>query len=226
MGDTLLLMAHFVKDATVQLDALDTCQSLVGTSVESLGTFAREGGLARTEAALRAHPGNAAVQSRGLKALGSGAQWSKTVQAQAGYRWTTVTQLCKTAFESHNADASLAGVIAEQKAKVFGGLAPSSLSEELVEGDIVEAHSLATAEWNGKSGTVTSIKEELIYVDFGCADGKKIISRSQLRKETFGPEAGPLLENLLKLHPSETNVEKLVPHILERLKGRVAKFGA
>jgi len=49
-------------------------------------------------------------------------------------------------------------------------------------GDIVEAHSLETTNYNWKSGTVKRLLGERVHVDFGGSHGEKALKRANLRK--------------------------------------------
>jgi hypothetical protein len=128
------LMETFVKDADVQLTGIETLSSLVGIFLEALEVFAKAGGLRQIECTLREHADNLPIQMKGIRALSSGAAWSRDMQEKSGYSWKNAVQITRNAMLLHarEVDLTIAGLellvkclenlpIADQVKAEFGG---------------------------------------------------------------------------------------------------------
>jgi hypothetical protein len=101
------IMTRFIPDNLVQLTGIEAMSSLVGNRWAGLRAFADVGGMERVEEAMRKHPGDAAIQTKGVRALGSGVSWPQDVQDRARYSHRRAVELTKTAMSHHGMDLEL-----------------------------------------------------------------------------------------------------------------------
>ncbi|CAE8581584.1 unnamed protein product, partial [Polarella glacialis] len=101
------IMTRFLQDATVQLTGIEAMSSLVGNRWAGLRAFADVGGMERVEEAMKEHCGNAIIQTKGVRALGSGVQWPQEVQERARYSFRRAVELTKLAMSQHAVDVEL-----------------------------------------------------------------------------------------------------------------------
>eukprot|EP00931_Biecheleriopsis_adriatica_P045209 TRINITY_DN25913_c0_g1_i1.p1 TRINITY_DN25913_c0_g1~~TRINITY_DN25913_c0_g1_i1.p1 ORF type:complete len:550 (-),score=136.65 TRINITY_DN25913_c0_g1_i1:60-1610(-) len=91
------IMGRFVRDRLVQLTGIEAMSSLVGNRWDGLRAFADVGGMERVEEAMRHHSQDATIQTKGVRALGSGILWPADVQERARYSHRRAVELTKTA---------------------------------------------------------------------------------------------------------------------------------
>ncbi|CAE7222897.1 unnamed protein product, partial [Symbiodinium necroappetens] len=111
------IMARFIEDSMVQLTGIEAMSSLVGNRWAGLRAFADVGGMERVEEAMRHHGQDALIQTKGVRALGSGVQWPQDVQERARYSHRRAIDLTKTAMSQHGMDAELQIAALEALAK-------------------------------------------------------------------------------------------------------------
>eukprot|EP00439_Symbiodinium_sp_Y106_P031726 s3030_g3.t2 len=111
------IMARFIEDSMVQLTGIEAMSSLVGNRWAGLRAFADVGGMERVEEAMRHHGQDALIQTKGVRALGSGVQWPQDVQERARYSHRRAIELTKTAMSQHGMDAELQIAALEALAK-------------------------------------------------------------------------------------------------------------
>lgn len=101
------LMTRFLADSTVQLTGIEALSSLVGNRWAGLRAFADVGGMERIEEAMKSHTTDVTIQTKGVRALGSGVQWPAEVQERARYSHRRAVELTKQAMSHHSSDAEL-----------------------------------------------------------------------------------------------------------------------
>ncbi|CAE7544917.1 unnamed protein product [Symbiodinium pilosum] len=111
------IMARFIGDSMVQLTGIEAMSSLVGNRWAGLRAFADVGGMERVEEAMRHHGQDTLIQTKGVRALGSGVQWPQDVQERARYSYRRAVELTKTAMSQHGMDAELQIAALEALAK-------------------------------------------------------------------------------------------------------------
>jgi len=95
------LMVDQARDAPTQVKGIEAMSAIIGDRWAGLHAFAEVGGIALVVAAMRAHGGDARVQTKGVKALSCGIQWPQDLQAKAGYSYGTGIELTKSAMAQH-----------------------------------------------------------------------------------------------------------------------------
>jgi len=88
----------------------------------ALHAFAKAAGVNQIEAALREHTGNATIQTKGIRALGSGVGWPRDVQVKSGYSWANTIEIALGAMSRHPDDAELQVVVLEAIEKCLNHL--------------------------------------------------------------------------------------------------------
>lgn len=111
------IMARFIDDSLVQLTGIEAMSSLVGNRWAGLRAFADVGGMERVEEAMRRHGPDALIQTKGVRALGSGVQWPQDIQERARYSHRRAVELTKTAMSQHGGDVELQIAALEALAK-------------------------------------------------------------------------------------------------------------
>jgi len=103
--------------APAQLAGIEAMSGLVGSRWAGLQAFAKEKGIERIEEAMKAHPGEAVLQTKGIRALASGIQWPEDIQQQARYNYRHGVTLTKDAMAKHGdcEDLQVAGLEALSK---------------------------------------------------------------------------------------------------------------
>jgi len=101
------IMTRFQHDGLVQLTGIEAMSSLVGNRWAGLRAFADVGGMERVEDAMRKHTQDAIIQTKGIRALGSGVQWPSDVQERARYSYRRAVELTNTAMSMHSVDGEL-----------------------------------------------------------------------------------------------------------------------
>mmetsp|Transcript_117761 Transcript_117761/g.375416 ORF Transcript_117761/g.375416 Transcript_117761/m.375416 type:complete len:497 (-) Transcript_117761:206-1696(-) len=133
------LMERMPGEALVQLAGLEAMSLLVGNRWTGLTAFAEVGGIPLIEAAMGAHGGHAVLQTKGIRALGSGVLWPLDVQQKARYDSCRGITLTKTAMRRHQDSEELCQAGLEALSKY---VSKSMRKFEVAEGDgtgIVEA---------------------------------------------------------------------------------------
>ncbi|CAK9035575.1 unnamed protein product [Durusdinium trenchii] len=111
------IMTRFIEDRLVQLTGIEAMSSLVGNRWAGLRAFADVGGMERVEEAMRRHGQDSMIQTKGVRALGSGVQWPQDIQERARYSHRRAVDLTKTAMSQHGADVELQIAALEALAK-------------------------------------------------------------------------------------------------------------
>lgn len=101
------LMGRHVSSSDVQRAGIEAFSSLVGSSWDGLNLFAQADGIPKIEAAMRAHPEDALIQMKGLRALASGIEWPDEMRRKAKYNSGRAVELTKAAMTTHGEDAEL-----------------------------------------------------------------------------------------------------------------------
>lgn len=87
--------------APAQLSGIEAMSGLVGSRWIGLQAFATQKGIERIEDAMRAHPNEAVLQTKGIRALASGIQWPEDIQTKARYNYVNGVTLTKAAMAKH-----------------------------------------------------------------------------------------------------------------------------
>ncbi|CAJ1377053.1 unnamed protein product [Effrenium voratum] len=111
------IMTRFVDDSMVQLTGIEAMSSLVGNRWAGLRAFADVGGMERVEEAMRRHGQDAVIQTKGVRALGSGVQWPQDIQERARYSHRRAVEITKNAMSQHGSDIELQIAALEALAK-------------------------------------------------------------------------------------------------------------
>lgn len=111
------ILTRFIQDGPVQLTGIEAMSSLVGNRWAGLRAFADVGGIERVEEAMRKHPNDATIQTKAVRALGSGMQWPQEVQDKARYSHRRAVELTKTAMSQHAMEVELQIAALEALAK-------------------------------------------------------------------------------------------------------------
>jgi hypothetical protein len=98
--------AHSVMSAQeeygpAQLAGIEAMSGLVGSRWPGLQAFADVKGIERIEVAMRKHPDESVLQTKGIRALASGIQWPDDIQKKAGYNYKNGVELTKSAMTNH-----------------------------------------------------------------------------------------------------------------------------
>lgn len=103
--------------APTQLAGIEAMSGLVGSRWVGLQAFAAVKGIERIEDAMRAHTGQTVLQTKGIRALGSGILWPEDIQLKAGYDYKQGVTLTKAAMAKHgdSEDLHVAGLEAISK---------------------------------------------------------------------------------------------------------------
>lgn len=116
------VMEAHVEDGSVQLAGIEGLSSLVGNRWAGLQAFAKVQGMKRIEAAMRAHPNDSVLQTKGVRALASGIQWPEEVQKTSAYNWEYSVEMTKTAMSQHGSNSELQVAALEALAKYLDRL--------------------------------------------------------------------------------------------------------
>lgn len=112
-----MLMDGGLSDPVVQLGGIETMSSLVGNRWAGLQAFATAGGMRCIEVAMRAHPGDVTIQTKGIRALASGVQWPDDIQKKSGYDAKRSMELTRGASQQHTESQELQVAALEALAK-------------------------------------------------------------------------------------------------------------
>lgn len=106
------VMAHSLQHGSTQLVGIEALSGLVGTRWAGLQAFAELKGIERIEAAMKNHPDEAVLQTKGIRALASGIGWPQDIQKQSGFKGREGVALTKLAMSKHgdNLELVLAGL--------------------------------------------------------------------------------------------------------------------
>lgn len=110
-------MAKHTSNKDIQREGIETFCSLVGSEWEGLNLLGQADGIPRIEAAMYAHPKDAMIQIKGVKALACGVLWPEEMQKKAKYNCGRAVELTKAAMLIHveNTEVQVAGVDAFAK---------------------------------------------------------------------------------------------------------------
>jgi len=111
------VMTFQSSHAPAQLAGIEAMSGLVGSRWVGLQAFAKEKGIERIEEAMKAHPDEALLQTKGIRALASGIQWPEDIQQQAHYNYRQGVDLTKAAMAKHGACEDLQGAGLEALSK-------------------------------------------------------------------------------------------------------------
>merc|ERR1719473_1314339 len=100
-------MTRHAAVASVQRAGIEAMSSLVGNRWDGLQTFMEVGGVQRIENALRNHADDVTIQTKGIRALASGAEWPKEARDRCHYSAPTAVELTKTGMMRHISSAEL-----------------------------------------------------------------------------------------------------------------------
>jgi len=106
------LMAASSDYGSTQLVGIEALSGLVGTRWAGLQAFAELKGIEQIEDAMKKHPDEAVLQTKGIRALASGIGWPEDIQKQSGFKGREGVTLTKTAMSRHgdNLELVLAGL--------------------------------------------------------------------------------------------------------------------
>jgi hypothetical protein len=95
------VMSSQTAHGPTQLAGIECMSGLVGRRWVGLQRFAGLKGIERIETAMTNHPGNRLIQTKGIRALASGAAWPKEIQEPAGWNAKRGVELTKAAMAAN-----------------------------------------------------------------------------------------------------------------------------
>lgn len=101
------VMSHYVPHGSTQLLGIEALSGLVGTRWAGLQAFAELKGIEQIEVAMKNHPDEAVLQTKGIRALASGIAWPADVQKQSGFKGREGVTLTKIALSKHGDNLEL-----------------------------------------------------------------------------------------------------------------------
>lgn len=111
------VMASSVPSGSTQLAGIEALSGLVGSRWAGLQAFAKLKGIEKIEAAMKNHPEEVVLQTKGIRALASGISWPTDIQTSSGFNARESVNLTKVAMSTHgdNLELVLAGLEALPK---------------------------------------------------------------------------------------------------------------
>jgi len=101
IGAAASVMVAQNSHGPAQLAGIEAMSGLVGSRWIGLQAFAAVKGIERIEEAMAAHPDEAVLQTKGIRALASGIQWPEDIQTKASYNYRHGVKLTKEALAKH-----------------------------------------------------------------------------------------------------------------------------
>eukprot|EP00928_Gymnodinium_smaydae_P014247 TRINITY_DN1518_c0_g2_i1.p1 TRINITY_DN1518_c0_g2~~TRINITY_DN1518_c0_g2_i1.p1 ORF type:complete len:521 (+),score=117.85 TRINITY_DN1518_c0_g2_i1:49-1611(+) len=144
------------REASVQLAGIECLSSLVGNRWSGLQKFAADGGMQFVQAALEAHPTDAILQTKGIRAMASGTQWPEDIRNKSKYSWKRGVELTKLAMKNHEEDLELQVAALEALCKYVeklhcAGLVKEEGGEETIRSTLTRHASVARIQSWGKN---------------------------------------------------------------------------
>eukprot|EP00811_Abedinium_folium_P005061 NODE_14660_length_1095_cov_3.392562.p1 GENE.NODE_14660_length_1095_cov_3.392562~~NODE_14660_length_1095_cov_3.392562.p1 ORF type:complete len:267 (+),score=108.07 NODE_14660_length_1095_cov_3.392562:212-1012(+) len=117
LAEMMALMEQQVTSAVVQMNGMEAASNLIGNRWYALEIYADVRGVERVEEALRRHVDEVMVQSKGVRALGSGIRWPPAMRKRANYSMPRAISLTKAAMDAHPNNLELACNVIERLSK-------------------------------------------------------------------------------------------------------------